>query len=36
MLGDEAEGIALVKAAEFEKKMQEALRMSQQLAEEKE
>lgn len=36
ILGDEAEGIALVKAVDFEKKMQEALRMSQQLAEEKE
>lgn len=34
ILGDEAEGIALVKAVDFEKKMQEALKMSQQLAEE--
>lgn len=34
ILGDEAEGIALVKAVDFEKKMQEALRISQQLAEE--
>lgn len=34
ILGDEAEGITLVKAVDFEKKMQEALRMSQHLAEE--
>lgn len=34
ILGDEAEGIALVKAIDFEKKMQEALRMSQKAAEE--
>lgn len=34
ILGDEAEGIALVKAVDFEKKMQEALYMSQQFADE--
>lgn len=32
VLGDEAEGIALVKAEEFEKKMRETLRLSQQPA----
>lgn len=33
VLGDEAEGIALVKAEEFEKKMQEALKISRRSAE---
>lgn len=32
VLGDEAEGIALVKAEEFEEKMRETLRLSQQVA----
>ena len=32
VLGDEAEGIALVKAEEFEEKMRETLRLSQQAA----
>lgn len=36
VLGDEAEGIALVKSTDFETRMQEALQMSQQKVEEKE
>lgn len=34
VLGDDTEGIALVRAADFERKIQEAMRLSQQKAEE--
>lgn len=36
VLGDDAEGIALVKSVDFENKIQEVMRLSQQKAEEKE
>ena len=36
VLGDDAEGIALIKSVDFENKIQEAMRLSQQKAEEKE
>ena len=35
VLGDDAEGIALIKSVDFENKIQEAMRLSQQKAEEK-
>ncbi len=36
VLGDDTEGIALVKSVDFEKRIQEVMRLSQQKAEEKE